>query len=153
MIGRVVFGVLAMAGLAGCSSAVSSNNFAGTRTVFDNPYGPGVGEVHTGAAFGWYDGAFYPGKGDAVFDKDGRRREMTFQERRYWDRQREFAVRRDALIDISGQAAVSTPAPELALPADRSTTDDKPASPSNPPPIPPIPRAPNPPGSPHISIE
>lgn len=151
MIGRVVLGALAMAGLAGCSSAVSSNNFASARTVFDNPYGPpGVGEVHTGAAFGWYDGAFYPGKGDAVFDKEGRRREMTFRERRYWDRQREFAVRRDALTDISGQAVVSTPAPELAPPADRSTAHDKPARPSAPPPMP---RAPNPLGSPDISIK
>lgn len=54
----------------------------GYRSAYYNPYG----YSRYGSPFGWYNGFYYPGSGWYVWDRDGNRREITREEKRYFDR-------------------------------------------------------------------
>jgi hypothetical protein len=54
----------------------------GYRSAYYNPYG----YSRYGSPYGWYNGFYYPGSGWYVWDRDGNRREITREEKRYFDR-------------------------------------------------------------------
>ncbi len=127
MIGRILGGALLLGSLTACGST-AADPFNGVRTVFHNPYqAPDAGPV-TGREFGWFEGRFYPGKGNVVFDGLGNRREMTHRERRYWKKQREQrAIFVSQAKPVKGGDANGPGAPELSetVPASKPQVEER----------------------------
>jgi hypothetical protein len=66
-----------------------------------NPYGYNP----YGAPYGWYNGYYYPGSGQWVYDRDGRRREISRDEQAHFGRLKE--VFRDAVDQRSRNLTTS----------------------------------------------
>lgn len=101
----------ASAGLTGCTSlgpyggaSVGYGSYGYDPYYSGYPYGyAGYGYGYD--PFGWYNGFYYPGTGFWVYDRNHRRRELTPEERAYWNARIEQYVRDKR--GLNGPAATS----------------------------------------------
>ncbi len=72
-----------------------------------NRYNPYYRSNYYGSPFGWYDGFYYPGTGDYVYDRQRQRRPLTEQLRKIWMQRAAEAARTS---QTSGSTATRTKA-------------------------------------------
>ncbi len=77
--------VLAMIGLGAC---VDGGGYGGSDR-YDRYYGRSSGYRavpygYAGTGFGWYGESYYPGTGEYVYDRRGRRQNWNDDQRGYW---------------------------------------------------------------------
>jgi hypothetical protein len=76
---------------------------------YGSPYGyySGYGSAYGYDPFGWYNGFYYPGTGYWVYDPGHNRRELTPEERAYWNARIEQYVRNKRGLNGTSSAAAT----------------------------------------------
>lgn len=103
----------ASAGLAGCTNlgpygGIGVGVGSGYGGYGYDPYyaGYGYGSGYGYNPYGWYNGFYYPGTGYWVYDPDRNRRELTPEERAYWnERIRERMLAKRGVTGTTSTAA------------------------------------------------
>ena len=89
---RARIGIIAAAfiGLSGCAGGYNGGPGYASVDVYDRYYGRSGGYRsvpygYVGSGFGWYGERYYPGRGSYGYDRQGRRMQLSDDERRYWE--------------------------------------------------------------------